>query len=186
MGRKKDKARKRDRRIAASAEATATEWHAPPGWAGPAPLEAAELAARLASLATVLQRHLSRADSGDGLTRARLSTLALLVFGGPKTPGQLAAAEGVRPPTMTRQLHAMEADGLVIRLSHPSDGRSSLIEASVEAQALLASGRARQLAPLASAIGELDATERRGLQDAAESLGRLLRETRWEAVDPTA
>jgi hypothetical protein len=74
----------------------------------------------------------------------------------------------------------------VIRLSHPSDGRSSLIEASVEAQALLASGRARQLAPLASAIGELDATERRGLQDAAESLGRLLRETRWEAVDPTA
>ena len=37
-----------------------------------------ELAARLASLSTVLQRHLSRADAGEGLTRARLSALALL------------------------------------------------------------------------------------------------------------
>ena len=50
-----------------------------------------ELAARLAGLSTVLQRHLSRADTGEGLTRARLSALALLVLGWPRTLGELAA-----------------------------------------------------------------------------------------------
>jgi hypothetical protein len=70
-------------------------------------VDATELATRLAGLSTVLQRHLARADTGEGLTRARLSALALLVLGGPRTLGELAAAEHVRPPTMTRLVHAM-------------------------------------------------------------------------------
>ena len=76
-----------------------------------------ELAARLASLSTVLQRQLGRVEAGEGLTRARLSALALLVLGGPRRLGELAAAERVRPPTMTRLVHAMEADGWVVRES---------------------------------------------------------------------
>jgi DNA-binding MarR family transcriptional regulator len=149
-------------------------------------VEATELAARLASLSTVLQRHLARAEAGDGLTRARLSALALLVLGGPRTLGQLAGAEGVRPPTMTRLVHAMEADGLVVRESNPVDGRSVIIRSTASAEALLAAGRARQLAPLAAALGALDTSERRALQDAAESLGRVLRDASWDAIDPTA
>ena len=82
-------------------------------------VDATELAARLASLSTVLQRELGRADTGDGLTRARLSALSLLVLGGPRTLGDLAAAEHVRPPTMTRLVHAMEADGLVVARASP-------------------------------------------------------------------
>ena len=118
-------------------------------------MDATELAARLAGLSTVLQRHLAQADSGDGLTRARLSALALLVLGGPRTLGELAAAERVRPPTMTRLVHALEADGLVVRERNPADGRSIIIRATPDGEAQLERGRSRQIAPLAEAIAQL-------------------------------
>ena len=139
-----------------------------------------ELAARLAGLSTVLQRQLARADAGDGLTRARLSALALLVLGGPRTLGELAAAERVRPPTMTRLVHAMEADGLVAREPHPSDGRSIIIHATPHGEKQLEQGRARQIAPLAESVSELDRAERLQLEDAADLLGRVLRDSSWE------
>jgi DNA-binding MarR family transcriptional regulator len=142
--------------------------------------DATELAAGLASLSTVLQRHLSRADAGEGLTRARLSALALLVLGGPRTLGDLAGAEHVRPPTMTRLIHAMEEDGLVARSPNPDDGRSVVIRATPRGVEQLEQGRARQIAPLAEAISDLDRAERLQLEDAADLLGRLLRQTAWE------
>lgn len=191
MGKKsksKDKARKRERKKSLRpAEMPATT-----DAAGPAPeaditreaerqrVGATELAARLASLSTVLQRHLSRADAGDGLTRARLSALALLVFGGPRTLGDLAGAEHVRPPTMTRLVHAMEADGLVVRKRNPDDGRSVVIHATARGVEQLASGRTRQIAPLAATISGLDQSDRLRLEDAADLLGGVLRATAWE------
>ena len=143
-----------------------------------------ELAARLASLSTVLQRHLSRADAGDGLTRARLSALALLVLGGPRTLGDLAAAEHVRPPTMTRLIHAMEADDLVTRRPNPVDARSVVLEATARGVKQLERGRARQIAPLATSISDLDRAERLQLEDAADLLGRVLRDSSWEPSAP--
>jgi DNA-binding MarR family transcriptional regulator len=149
-------------------------------------IDAGELAARLASLSTVLQRHLSRAEAGEGLTRARLSALALLVLGGPRTLGDLAAAEHVRPPTMTRLVHAMEADGLVSRLPNPDDARSVVIRATTKGEQQLELGRARQIAPLAGSIASLDRSERLQLEDAADLLGRVLRESTWEPADSDA
>lgn len=143
-------------------------------------VDSTELAARLASLSTVLQRHLARADAGDGLTRARLSALALLVLGGPRTLGELAAAERVRPPTMTRLVHAMEADGLVARESNPGDARSIIIRATPLGEQQLEVGRSRQIAPLAEAIARLDHMERGQLDDAGDVLGRVLRDSDWE------
>jgi DNA-binding MarR family transcriptional regulator len=144
-----------------------------------------ELAARLAGLSTVLQRHLSRADAGDGLTRARLSALGLLVMGGPRTLGELAAAEHVRPPTMTRLVHAMEADGLVSREPNPADGRSVVIRATHHGEEQLEQGRIRQITPLVASISDLDADERLQLEDAADLLGRLLRSSAWEPAERT-
>ena len=146
-------------------------------------VDPADLAARLASLSTVLQRHLSRADVGHGLTRSRLSALALLVLGGPRTLGELAAAEHVRPPTMTRMVQAMESDGLVERTPNPRDGRSVVIGATATGIEQLESGRARQIAPLAEAVSALTAGERARLDEASDLLGRVLRQTAWE---PTA
>ena len=149
-------------------------------------VDATELAARLASLSTVLQRHLSRADAGDGLTRARLSALALLVLGGPRTLGELAAAEHVRPPTMTRLIHAMEADGLVVREKNPDDARSVVIRATPRGIGQLDQGRARQIAPLAESISDLERTDRLRLEDAADLLGRILRDSTWGAERTTS
>jgi DNA-binding MarR family transcriptional regulator len=149
-------------------------------------VDPAELAARLASLSTVLQRHLARADVGDGLTRSRLSALALLVLGGPRTLGELAAAEHVRPPTMTRMVQAMESDGLVERTPHPRDGRSVVIGATAAGIEQLESGRARQIAPLAAAVSALTAGERARLEEASDLLGRVLRQTTWEPTTEDA
>lgn len=148
----------------------------------PTTVDATELAARLASLSTILQRDLGRADAGDGLTRARLSALSLLVLGGPRTLGDLAAAEHVRPPTMTRLIHAMEADGLVVREPHPTDGRSIIIRATAGGEGLLGHGRAQQIASLAGAIADLDDVDRVRLADAADLLGRVL----WSAGRETS
>jgi len=145
-------------------------------------VDSMELAARLASISTVLQRHLSRADAGEGLTRARLSALALLVLGGPRTLGDLAAAEHVRPPTMTRLIHAMEADGLVTRRPNPDDARSVVIEATSKGVKQLEKGRVRQIAPLAETISDLGRDERLRLEDAADLLGRVLRDSTWESA----
>jgi DNA-binding MarR family transcriptional regulator len=193
MGKKgKDKASKKERKKAlrAATEAAARDEALAPS----APPEGSaerqrrsvgstELAARLASLSTVLQRHLARADAGEGLTRARLSALALLVLGGPRTLGDLAAAEQVRPPTMTRLIHVMEADGLVAREPHPSDGRSIIIRATAKGERQLEIGRARQIAPLAEAISELDRAERAQLENATDLLGRVLRESDREPIE---
>jgi len=199
MGKKsKGKGKKKDRKKAlrlAAAEAGVVE-ASPPSGAGAVAVEradgrqrgavdATELAARLAGLSTVVQRHLSRADMGEGLTRARLSALALLVLGGPRTLGDLAAAEHVRPPTMTRLVHAMEADGLVARKPNPADGRSIVISATPKGEAQLEHGRARQLAPLTASLSGLDRGERLRLEDAANLLGRVLRDTAWEPSEPT-
>lgn len=188
----KEKARKKERRKALRLAAAGMVAESDAGWAplaevtdqAAAPrrptVDAMELAARLASLSTVLQRHLSRADAGEGLTRARLSALALLVLGGPRTLGDLAAAEHVRPPTMTRLIHAMEADGLVTRRPNPDDARSVVIEATTRGMSQLEQGRARQIAPLAATISGLDGAERLQLEEAADLLGRVLRESTWE------
>lgn len=194
MGKKvkgKDKAKK-GRKVPDVLGALARAVAEPPGQAGASlPTEddrrlagASELASRLAGLTTVLQRHLARADSGEGLTRARLSALGLLVMGGPRTLGELAAAEHVRPPTMTRLVHAMEADGLVERAPNPVDGRSVVIHATSRGEEQLAVGRRQQIAPLAEAISDLDRAERLQLEDATDLLGRLLRSSAWEPAEP--
>lgn len=141
--------------------------------------EPTELAARLASLGTVLQRLIGRADAdAEGLTRARLSALAVLVMGGPRRLGELASAEHVRPPTMSRLVHAMEADGWVALEPDPADGRSVIIRATSAGEAHLSTARARQLAPLAASIADLDAAERETLRAATDLLERLLRDVR--------
>src|SRR5512134_1777173 len=79
---------------------------------------AEQTADRLHSAAIQLLRRLRREDNRWGLSAPRLSALSVLVFGGrPLTLGELANAEQVRPPTMTRLVSALESQGLVSRAS---------------------------------------------------------------------
>ena len=139
-----------------------------------ASLRSEQLADRLHSAAIHLLRRLRREDAASGLSAPRLSALSVIVFGGgPVTLGQLAAAEQVRPPTMTRLVNALEAEGLVTRHPDPGDGRITYIKATAQGQALLRAGRTRRVAALAHELANLSAADRDVLGRAATVLERI-------------
>lgn len=133
-----------------------------------------ELADRWHSLAIHLLRRLRREDVKAGLTGPRLSALSVIVFGGPITLGDLAAAEQVRPPTITRLVRALEREQLVRREKDPSDGRISRLIATAKGEKLLHEGRTRRVRRLAEPLSELPADARAKLHDAAEILARVI------------
>lgn len=136
-----------------------------------------QLADRLHSAAIHLLRRLRRVDAASGLTAPRLSALSVLVFGGGRlTLGQLAAAEQVRPPTMSRLVQSLEADGLILRERDPADGRITYLRASPKGAAVLRAGRGRRVAALAARLGELTGAERDLLGRAATLLERVASE----------
>src|SRR5919202_4708009 len=118
-----------------------------------------ETADRFHSAAIHALRHVRRDDPETGLSAARLSALSVLVFGGPRTLGELAAAEHVRPATMTRIVQALEAEGLVRRESDPNDGRVTRLHATAKGERVLWQGRERRVANLAALLERLSAAE---------------------------
>ncbi len=133
-----------------------------------------ELADRLHSAAIHLLRRLRKEDDASGLSAPQLSALSVLVFGGPCSPGALAAAEQVRPPSMTRLLSELERAGLVSRATDPRDRRRLTVAATDRARELLMHGRRRRTASLAAQLAELPASERLLLERATDVLERLV------------
>ena len=129
---------------------------------------------RLHSAAIHLLRRVRASDAETGLSPARLSLLSVLVFGGPKTPGELAAAEQVRPPTITSLVRGLEEDRLVRRAAHPDDGRAVWIRATAKGVRLIQRGRARRIENVVEVLAPLSAAELRTLGEAAEILERAL------------
>jgi DNA-binding MarR family transcriptional regulator len=118
----------------------------------------AHIADRLHSLAIHLLRRVAVADRRSGVTGPRLSVLSVLVLGGgPRTLGALAEAERVRPPTMTRLIQTMEAEGLVARAASRDDARATIIRATAAGERVLRRARARRLAALRGLLAGLEA-----------------------------
>lgn len=133
-----------------------------------------ETATRLHGAAIRLLRMLRREDGGSGLSAPRLSALSVVVFAGPLSLAGLAAAEQVRPPTMSRIVEGLVAAGLVTREAKPGDRRSVRIAATPEGKALLEAGRARRVAALSARLARLAESERRALARGVEILERAL------------
>jgi DNA-binding MarR family transcriptional regulator len=134
-----------------------------------------QVADRLHSAAIHLLRLVRREDETSGLTAPRLSALSVVVFAGPLALRDLAAAEGVTPPTMTRLVDGLEADGLVVRRDDPSDGRAIRIRATAKGTKLLMTARARRVAALTARVATLTSEERELLGRAAEVIERMAR-----------
>jgi len=130
------------------------------------------MAARLRLSATRLARRL-RQESGAGLTSSQLSALAVIDRHGPLTLGALAEHEGVAPPSITRVVARLEADGLVIRQADPDDRRVARMTTSAKGDALIAESRRRKTAWLTARIAALDPDQRRRLADALDVLDEL-------------
>ena len=119
-------------------------------------------------------RYAAREDPASGLSAARLSALSVLVFGGPKTLGELAAAEQVRPPTMTGVVQALEEDGLVTREADAADRRVARVRATGKGRRTLQRARRRRIAKLAERLSSLDQRELQVVKEAAELVERAL------------
>lgn len=134
---------------------------------------AADVADRIHSAAIHVLRRLRVHDTASGLSASRLSALSVVVFAGPIRMGDLAAAEQVRPPTMTRTVADLERGGLVRRVPDPDDGRAFRVEATADGRRILGEGRDRRVRALAARVAELPASDRALLARAAELLERL-------------
>lgn len=145
----------------------------PIGSRPPDPEDVLELADRLHSAAIHVLRRVRVEDAASGLSASRLSALSVVVFSGPITVSDLAAAEQVSAPTISRMVRDMERQGLVERIRDPQDRRSRFIHATAEGRRLLAEGRRRRVARLARQLEGLAPAERRALARAAAVLDDL-------------
>src|SRR3984893_2291619 len=101
------------------------------------PADVLAIADRLHSAAIHLLRRVRKQDVATGEGPARLSALSVLVFGGPKTLGELAAAEQVKPPTMSRIVAGLARSRLIEITADPRDGRRQRIRATTQGARLL-------------------------------------------------
>ena len=125
------------------------------------------------SAAIHLLRKVRKEDDRTGITPSRLSALSVLVFGGPMRMTDLAHAEHVKPPTMTRIVAALEADRLARRKSDLADGRSARIQATRRGTRLMHEGRRRRVIRLARALDGLSPQELEALERAAAIIERI-------------
>lgn len=133
-----------------------------------------EVADRLHSVAIRLLRRLRREDEAAGLTAPQLSALSVVVFSGPVSLGELAAAEQVRPPTMTRVVRQLEAQGLVAREVDAADRRVVRLHATASGERVLGEGRGRRVAALSRRLALLPPDQREALSEAVALVEQLL------------
>lgn len=101
-----------------------------------------------------LQRRL-RQQASAGITPSQLAVLSALNRLGPSTPGELAVAEAVQPPSITRIVNALEENQLVERMVVSDDRRSVKLRLTPKARRLLQTIRDQRTAWLAERFGEL-------------------------------
>lgn len=134
-----------------------------------------DVAARLHSASIRLLRTLRREDDGSGLSAPRLSALSYIMMEGPVSLADLADAEQVRPPTMSRIVDALVERGLVSRIADPRDRRSVRIMTTDEGTRLLTGGGERRVRALVGRLHKLADSEQRALARGVEILERLAR-----------
>ena len=104
---------------------------------------ATQLAMLLRDAITRINRRLRQTRPIGDLTIAQISALQSLDSAGALTPRELAEAERVQPPTMTRIVARLEERGLVQRTPHPTDGRQVILAPSAVGRELMAEYRGR-------------------------------------------
>jgi len=134
-----------------------------------------ETADRLHSAAIHLLRRVRRTDALTGVPAAQLSALSVLM-GGPRTLGEMATAEQVRPPTMSKLVSEMEGAGLVHRSGDAEDARIVRLEMTPKGKRVLAKGRELRIAEIERRIRSLPADDAGTVLAAVGIVERMLSE----------
>lgn len=111
-----------------------------------------------------------------GITPSMLSALSSVERLGPITLGDLAAAERVRPPSLTAIVSRLEEEGLVARHAAPDDGRVAMVTLTGSGVRLMERNRSRKNAYLAQRLRTLDRSDREVLSRALGILERVLQD----------
>jgi DNA-binding MarR family transcriptional regulator len=141
--------------------------------AGPVP--GPVLAAQLRRAFVLLRRQVRRQGPAE-LTISQFSALATVVRAGPLGVGQLAEAEVLPSPAVTRLADKLEEAGLVSRRPNPSDRRGVLLAATPAGRELIARREQASNAWLAERLEALPKADRLRLERAARVLESLASE----------
>jgi DNA-binding MarR family transcriptional regulator len=125
------------------------------------------------SLMRLSRRLRNERDASYDLSATQLAVLGTLWRLGPLSIGDLAAAEKVQPPSMTRTVTCLCEKGLLRRDPHSADKRLVVVSLTEAADSVLAESRRRKEAWLNRRLQELTPAERRILREAAPILERL-------------
>ena len=135
--------------------------------------EQRSLASRLRLAVVRLNRRLRAQRTNSTVSLTQLAALSTLYKSGPMTPGELAAREGVQPPSMTRVIAALEEFGYASRRPHPTDGRQAIVALTEEGRIFHDAQVSAREAWLDRRLAELDDEERDLLAKAAEIIDRM-------------
>ena len=138
------------------------------------PVSDAELANALRPSVMRLARRLRQMrDDALDLNANQLSALGVLLNSGDLLMGELAAAEKVQPPSMTRIVNGLEERGLVSRQPDERDRRSARVSLTEEGRRILLELRRRRDQWLAVRIAELEPGEREVLRQCVAILEKV-------------
>jgi DNA-binding MarR family transcriptional regulator len=103
-----------------------------------------------------------------------LSALANIEYRQPVTLGELATAERVTPPTMTKIVARLQEAELVSRTPDPNDKRIQRLSLSTEGERFIARSRSRKNAYLAKRLRKLNPDEVAKLEAAVAVMEKIL------------
>ena len=134
---------------------------------GPA-VDVTRLRVALARLSRRLRKH-----QLAGLTPTQLAALATVERSGPMRLGDLAAAEGIAPSTLTRLVTALEDSGYVRRYADPTDARASTLAITPRGHDMLERLRTETTMVLTQSLMLLTPAQRAALAEALPVLEQL-------------
>jgi DNA-binding MarR family transcriptional regulator len=124
-------------------------------------------------LRVVLGRLMRRLRGEHRFPLTQASVLGWLDREGPRSIGELATIESVRPQSMSQTVFELESDGLVARRADERDGRRSQIVLTARGRKALDADRAAREGWLGKEIGEFTPDEQETLREAIGLLTRL-------------
>ena len=151
----------------------ATNWRAA-GWGA---VDAMTAATSITRAHQILSARIDAALAPLGLNFSRFEVLALLSFTreGELPLGKVGDRLQVHPASVTNTIDRLERDGLVRRVPHPTDGRTTLAEITDEGRTRLEQAEAA-LGAIEFGLGDLG-------PDAFRAIGASLEVVRREAGD---